>query len=134
YGARETDQLAQALQPSVDLHGVHGAWEWEFLLWIVAGGEGSQCRDDQLGVCAGQDANAFAVGFVAASVRRSRAVDLVSRDLSQRRETIPCGRSRIHPPHVRQNQSPASCKLIRPLGTYCRGGPPWPPVAYPTGS
>src|SRR6185369_17830439 len=112
YGARETDQLAQALQPSVDLHGIHGAWEWQFLLWIVAGGEGSQCWDDQLGVCAGQDANAFAVGFVAASVRRPRAVDLVSRDLSQRREAIPCGRSGIHPPHVGQNKSSARHELI----------------------
>ena len=47
------------------------------------------------GVWSGENTNAPAVGFMAASVRRSRTVDLVSRSVSHR-PAVHSGRSRVY--------------------------------------
>ena len=61
-------QWLQAVQPAAPLHGVHGSRKQEHVSGSHAGREGTQCRGDQLGTGARQDADALALGFVEAAV------------------------------------------------------------------
>src|ERR1700733_13892692 len=77
-GIRKTHRVAAALPSSHALHGVHGSWERKHVPGITAHCEEISRSRHQLGPGRGENTNLPSMGFLEASLHRSRTGSVVS--------------------------------------------------------